>query len=165
MSKKTNSIAREHVLALSLAFYEPNPRTITFTSWFPWLWFLLSIPMYSRNSFLTQIFRMKNDSWKQEFTTKFKYIYVLNRPFWSLQLRQCRPKNFHLSLGLRKTSPLCLYFNGLTYIHIETGHIPGRKGNKIYYPSALYSNSALEVDIYKNVPDNWSEILVEIKIQ
>lgn len=95
--KKTNSIAREHVLALSLAFYEPNPRTITFTSWFPWLWFLLSIPMYSRNSFLTQIFRMKNYSWKQEFTTKLKYIYVLNRPFWSLQLRQCRQKNFHLS--------------------------------------------------------------------
>ena len=32
VKKKTNSIAREHVLALSLAFYEPNPRTITFTS-------------------------------------------------------------------------------------------------------------------------------------
>lgn len=96
--KKTNSIDREHVLALSLAFYEPNPRTITFTSWFPWLWFLLSIPMCTRNSFLTQIFTVKNYSWKQEFTTKLKYIYVFNRPFWSLQLRQCRwRKNFHLS--------------------------------------------------------------------
>lgn len=127
--------------------------------------------MYTRDSFLTQTFRMKTDSWKQESTKKLKYVYVFKGPFLGFQLRQCRwRKNFHLSLTFRFVSfnihvcsywwdwarrvlcvPLCIHI----FIQ-EQKKFVGEKVMKPYIHQASIPTLPLRLTYIKMCLINWS---------